>query len=406
MRVAAARGKVPELRVQQRNAAAEREALEAAAGWLCRFTPSVSLEPTDAIVMEVEGSLKACGGQEGLARRAQQGVLQLGFQASMGTGRTARAALWRALSGELRLPRVPVAAIAGPEDLQFLHGIGVRRIGDLAKVRREGIARRISPQLLTAFDQAAGRMPEPRAFFMPPVRFSAKLALPTDVTEAPPVLFAAQRLLNQLEGFLAARHAGVHEFVLRLMHRHAPRPTLIRIGLAGASRDVRHFTSLLRERLDKAMLSHPVDAIALEAGEQSSLPGRNADFLGGGQGAHEEWLRLLERLQARLGKEGICGLSAREDYRPEQAWREVEPGTAVAPALKHAKPRPLWLVDPRALKEEDFVLLKGPERIESGWWDGKPVSRDYFVAQLHDGSLAWIYRDLRDLRWYLHGIFA
>ena len=26
-------------------------------------------------------------------------------------------------------------------------------------------------------------------------------------------------------------------------------------------------------------------------------------------------------------------------------------------------------------------LLAGPERIESGWWDGADVQRDYYVAQ-------------------------
>jgi protein ImuB len=53
-------------------------------------------------------------------------------------------------------------------------------------------------------------------------------------------------------------------------------------------------------------------------------------------------------------------------------------------------------------------LLAGPERIESGWWDGDEASRDYFVARLPDGELAWIYRegDLGSVHWFLHGFFA
>jgi len=68
-------------------------------------------------------------------------------------------------------------------------------------------------------------------------------------------------------------------------------------------------------------------------------------------------------------------------------------------------PRPLWLLEtPRPLGEKGFVLLAGPERIVSGWWDGGEVKRDYFIARARDASLVWIYRDSGG--WFLHGIFA
>ena len=55
-------------------------------------------------------------------------------------------------------------------------------------------------------------------------------------------------------------------------------------------------------------------------------------------------------------------------------------------------------------------LLAGPERIESGWWDGKDAKRDYFVAQNPEQSLLWIFRDRPAQSaagsWYLHGIFG
>jgi len=46
----------------------------------------------------------------------------------------------------------------------------------------------------------------------------------------------------------------------------------------------------------------------------------------------------------------------------------------------------------------------GPERIESGWWDGDDAKRDYFVARLPNASLAWVYRE--EGEWFLHGLFA
>jgi protein ImuB len=56
------------------------------------------------------------------------------------------------------------------------------------------------------------------------------------------------------------------------------------------------------------------------------------------------------------------------------------------------------------------VLRDGPERIETGWWDGGDCRRDYFVAETPDGEIAWIYRDHRyataDGEWVRHGLFA
>ena len=78
-------------------------------------------------------------------------------------------------------------------------------------------------------------------------------------------------------------------------------------------------------------------------------------------------------------------------------------------------PRPLWLLDEPAplqhrLEQAPWVLKDGPERIESGWWDGNDLRRDYFVAETPEGAIAWIYRDhlygVDAGEWFLHGLFA
>jgi protein ImuB len=52
-------------------------------------------------------------------------------------------------------------------------------------------------------------------------------------------------------------------------------------------------------------------------------------------------------------------------------------------------------------------MVAGPERIQSGWWDNKPVDRDYFVARNTLGETCWVYRELDPAkRWYLHGVFG
>jgi protein ImuB len=52
-------------------------------------------------------------------------------------------------------------------------------------------------------------------------------------------------------------------------------------------------------------------------------------------------------------------------------------------------------------------LLTGAERIESGWWDGGDLQRDYYIARDSSGARLWIFRERADAhRWFLHGIFG
>jgi protein ImuB len=69
--------------------------------------------------------------------------------------------------------------------------------------------------------------------------------------------------------------------------------------------------------------------------------------------------------------------------------------------------RPCWLLpEPRCIEAPSEPLLRGPERIESGWWDQGDVQRDYYIARSGEGAQLWVFRDRRDGRWYLQGLWA
>ena len=78
--------------------------------------------------------------------------------------------------------------------------------------------------------------------------------------------------------------------------------------------------------------------------------------------------------------------------------------------------RPLWLLHaPQELDSQRgrprhggaLELLAGPERIESGWWDGADVQRDYYARERRARRALWIYRECAGARkWFLHGIFG
>jgi len=370
-----------------------------------RYTPRVSLEPPGGVAAEVAGSLRLAGGAGKLARSIRAGLAQLGFEGTLAFAPTARAALWRAAGDGLALEQLPLEVLGLAADrLKLLRGLGIRDLGGLMQLPREGVVRRFGQALVDGLDQALGRLPEPRRLYVPPARFEARLELPAPVAEAAAALFAVRRLLAELEGFLAARQGGVRRFTLELFHARGE-PTAVEVGLAAPARHAEHFARLLRERLERRPLAAPAEAVRLSAADIAPLAGRSGGLFRDQRDEGEDWLRLVERLQARFGQGAVHGLGLHAEHRPELAWKAIAPGQRLAAGeVPGPGTRPLWLVEPpRALAEGGFELLAGPERIESGWWDGGEVRRDYFIARARD-SFVWVYRDAEG--WRLHGIFA
>src|SRR5262245_16592401 len=381
--------------------------LEAIGAWACQFTPKVSLEPPQTLLLEVAGSLRLFGGLGALKRRVRAGTEAMGFNAALATAATPRAALWLSCARCERIDDVGLEVVCDDETREFLRSIGMHTVGDLSRLPRDGLAQRCGQRLLDEIDYASGALPEPRAFFAPPPRFSVGLELPASVVHAEGLAFAARRLLVQLEGLLAARQAGVRRFTLILLDEEGE--ARVDVGLASPARDAERFTRLLQERFTSLQIVRPVEAIRVEAADFVPLGEFTAGMFGDAAAETEDWARLAERLRARLGHEAVHGLATHPDHRPEHAWRRVEPGEWDPHEYRQPGPRPLWLLlQPKSLSEPEFELLAGPERIESGWWDGDEASRDYFVARLPGGELAWIYREtnLSTTHWFLHGFFA
>jgi protein ImuB len=191
--------------------------------------------------------------------------------------------------------------------------------------------------------------------------------------------------------------------------------------LVAATRDPDHLTSVLRELLQRVALPEPATAFALRTELLLPLVSRSRSFLPDPGQEHEAAAQLIERLRARLGDDAVIGLKRHADHRPEHAWRVCEPEAAAPlPSLpaSHAiaAGRPLWLLArPQRLREVGdmpcydgrLTLLTRPERIETGWWDGSDVTRDYFVASNASEALLWVYRERNaDAGWFLHGFFA
>jgi protein ImuB len=81
---------------------------------------------------------------------------------------------------------------------------------------------------------------------------------------------------------------------------------------------------------------------------------------------------------------------------PEPRLVEV---TGIAP---DSLPQCIWLDNRR----ERITQHWGPERIETLWWYGPTVRRDYYRVATESAGHWWIFRELIEGRWFLHGIFA
>src|SRR6185503_1850601 len=116
--------------------------LEAIGAWACQFTAKVSLEPPQALLLEVEGSLRLFDGLPSLKKQLESGIEAIGFNAALAAAATPRAALWLARSSQTDLQTVPLEAACEEEALSFLKSVGINTVGELSRLPRDGLAQR------------------------------------------------------------------------------------------------------------------------------------------------------------------------------------------------------------------------------------------------------------------------
>ena len=421
MAAAGALALLPGLELLPRRPELEAQALREVAQWALQFSPAPSIEGDDALLLEIGAGLKLFGGLERLLGTLRAELPALGFSATLAAAPTPTAALMLARAGcnetwtdrsrlASRLASLPVAVTGCDEtSLQVLADLGVQTVGELLALPRDGLARRFGRPLLDVLDRALGRIPDPRLPYAAPETFEARLELPAPAEAVEALLFAFRRLVVALCGWLRGRGLGALRLRLELIHEDCPASVLV-LGLATPSREASHLAALVRERLERARLPQRAEAIALAAEATAVLAAQDRSLFPAAEPAEEA--QLIERLCARLGDEAVCALRPRADYRPELAWEEErDPGAGPGPMPPG--PRPLWLLpEPQPLgqflpaAQAPVVLMDGPERIETGWWEGADVRRDYFVARTQDGRTLWLFSRPGGGEWYVHGIFS
>ncbi|HEX7038388.1 MAG TPA: DNA polymerase Y family protein [Pseudomonadales bacterium] len=439
--LATAHSIVPGLLHHRRSPEQELERLRLLGDMLYGLSARVSLVPPadpdtpgSGVVLEIGGSLKLYDGAEALCRRAERLCRELGHEVSLRSAKTPLAALALARSGVSRLRKVPLADAAlepgrlTPERIERFANMGIHTLGQLMALPRRGLVRRFGDDLVDFLDRLTGDAPDPRRCIQPAERFRVDLHLLEPLNSQEALAFPMQRLLGDLHHWLVARQLGTELLRWQLTGSGGERMILpVRFARPQQSRQA--FLDISRLQLAETELPEDVISLTLEARRLAPWSAASRGLFGKLPGLQtvddaSDLAELVDQLRARLGRDACHGLAVQDQHTPERAWARSTPlprGTAVAhaaggaPSGGDSRPsrRPLWLFDPpRPLDPRRIVLLEGPERIHTGWWQhdgagdaGPGQARDYYVARHQSGAQCWVFADPWN-RWFLHGYFA
>ena len=389
------------------------------AAWAYRFSSLVSTDLPHSIVLEVGHSLQLFGPWPRLEAQMREELGALGFRHHLVAAPNPHAArvlanvhnglavgentLLNAL-GQLPVERAGLS----PDVARSLSRMGLRKLRQVFALPRDAINRRFPRDVLQHLDRLRGEE-APLAWYQPPDVFEGRIEFEHEVESSQALLFPLRRLTTDLAAFLAGRDGGVQRFTVVLEHDritdNGSAHSEIEVGLLAAEREPAMLFELTRNRLERVSIPKPVVAMRLLARELPPFVPASRDLFDTRAQQTLPWTQLRERLRARLGDEAVYRVAPAGDPRPERAWRRDDGRLAVASVLP---PRPAWLLArPVPLRGHGLRIVSGPERLESGWWDGEDARRDYYVLETAQGQRAWAFAPPGEQGgWMLHGWFA
>jgi protein ImuB len=451
MRLSAAHALLSDLALVEHDAAANVRWQRFLAAWAYRHSSQVSAQWPGAVVLEARASFRLFGPWPRFEARLREELQALGFTHRIALAPTPRAAhVFAGLrdgfavntQAAMRqaLAQVPVRRAQLPDDAgERLHRMGVRTLGVLCALPREGLRRRFGADLLLHLDRMHGEADDPLDCYAPPDHFDARIELGYEVESHQALLFPLRRLIGDLATYLSMRDGGVQRFLLRLEHEDCH--TDVPVGLLSAEREAALLFELTRNRLEQAAIPKPVVGVRLLARELPPFVPASRDLFDARPEQAVPWPQLRERLRAKLGDEAVYRVDVAPDPRPERGWKKVREDaageTGSAPSARKRETvrdnagrrssealasqketgswnngaipmRPAWLLPrPVPLRDPQLRILRGPERLESGWWDSGDARRDYYVLETSQGQRAWAFAPLGEQGgWMLQGWFA
>ncbi|MEO1025907.1 MAG: DUF6504 family protein [Pseudomonadota bacterium] len=420
----------PDLQTKLQNRQLDQAFLTVLRRWAGKFSPWVSEEAPDALVIDLTGCAHLFGGEAALISVIEADCADLGLSVSAGVADTvgaawalaryagagraggrsgddiaqeARATRSRAAKrrhwekggpapdvvaakasaariagvGQTRtaLAGLPVAALRlPPETLETLGRLGLRQISDLAGQPRAALARRFGRVLVQRLDQALGIEPEPVSPARAPDHFAVRLTLPEPIGQGEDILAALDRLLPPLGDKLTKAGRGVRRIRMEC-HRSDHTMCAIEAGLARPSAHPDRIRPLLMMKLDDIDPGFGIDMIRLDA--VVTEPVHAHQHRGHAEAASDGVARLagssamddlLGRLGARIGLEAITRLHPADSHIPEKTSKHLAAAWSEPSTAwpRPRGPRPIELWRPEIVQADETPHL--PARFR---WRGR-----------------------------------
>lgn len=454
--LAEARALCPALDTHEATPDEDAAALSRLAEWATRFTPLAAANPPEGLWLDIFGCAHLHGGEEKLCAAIADRLHEAGWPARLAVA-DASGAAWAlaryaaasradgVAGGDARirvlppggertaLATLPVGLLRlDDRSVAALRRVGLKTIGNLARLPRGEISARFGPLPLLRLDQAFGAADEAIAWPLPARpwlearRFAEPIATPDDLARA------LSLLATGLSARLEAEGRGARRFVARF-HRVDGVEPMIAIATARPVRDAAYVLKLLLGKLETVDPGFGVEAMALEAAALEPLAPAQATL--DRQPGHATGLAAtLDALIGRLGEANIWRPAPHGSHVPERATVPAAP-LAVVPWPREDTARPLRLLNPpepieatAPVPDDPPILFRwrgalhrvrnaaGPERIAAEWWRRTPdptrpahdFIRDYYRVEDTKGGRFWVFRvGLTGApRWFLHGVFG
>ncbi len=349
----------------------------------------------------------------------------------------------------------PAALRIARKTLDQLHQAGIETIATLYQLPRPDLSNRLGELLPKRLDQALGTREECLDVYHPPTNFSVEQHLehPTDNPQT--IQWLMLTLLESLTQLLTEHGQGVLQLDCHLQCV-GRKNFQTSIGLFEATIDPRHLDALLKMQWNHSSLQSPVQEIKIVAACTAPLESYQRPLFHPSETGcshhptapplsrqpfnSRRLAHLVDRLSHRLGTEHIVQPRLRADAQPERAYQNI---SWIAPGRHGRKPsatgkrvstdrafplpttRPLQLLSPPPritvtaaagggppiqfkYQQQHYCAEHtwGPERIETGWWRGPTIRRDYYRVQTTTGQRFWLFRERHHHHWHLHGIFC
>ncbi|WP_088331066.1 DNA polymerase Y family protein [Lacimicrobium sp. SS2-24] len=405
------------LQVAEHQPHTEDEKLYELAAWLYGCTSDIALCSPNGLLLRAHPMLSLYNGLRSYWQALQQRLAPIALNYTYACGHTPLAAKVLARQGYTlvtddaevllnALQRCPLSVtdLSAKQQSQ-LKRTGVRYLSELLSIPGEQLTRRFDHELTLYIGRLTGRFSHPQRFYYPPAVFRQTLTLLYGIENTQRLLPPLNTLLTRLEEFLRLREKLTSRLQLELVQQNKA-ILEIQVESAQAEYQASHWQALIALKFETIQLSEAIHAVILKVTSLEDKQRQTEDLFLGRQGKQTP-LQLMSVLQARLGKDALSGITLVDDFRPEKSSQYCPAHRNDLPpsGTRVATMRPLQLCDPPVTLHEKVSLRHGPERIQTGWWDGHPVQRDYFIARSIQGQWLWVFRT-PESHWFIQGIFS